>query len=100
MYNDENGYRVERLVADGALNAGGPVRKIHAVGVKGGAAASNVQWYEDVNAADPTKRRGGVSAGIGLWAWEIVNQAINKAYFDLSAADVEVIVVYRPAGTP
>lgn len=99
MYGETNGYKVERIAADGSINGGGPIRKLYAVGVKGGAAASNVQWYEDVNAADPTKLRGGVSVGIGLWDWAIVNEAITKAFFDISAADVVAVAVYLPGGS-
>lgn len=97
MYNTQSGYKTERVAADGSINGGNPVRKIHAVGIKGGAAASSVQWYDDVNAADPTKLRGGLNVGIGLWEWvSDLNQQLSKAFFDISAADVQVMVIFQP----
>jgi hypothetical protein len=98
-FNMQTGFKTERLTADGAINGGNPIRKLVAVGVKGGAAAGTTEWHEGTDAATAAEKRGGVTAPTGEWAWVVgLDQQLSKAYFNLDANSAEVVVVYQPHG--
>jgi hypothetical protein len=103
MYDDQEGFKTERIVANGALNGGKPIRRLVGLAVLGGAAAGTLDIYDGagVNAVD---KRGGVTAPAAQWAWLPLSGgmqlATGKCFLNGFGANVlEACAVYEPVAS-
>lgn len=96
-YTPQTGLKPARGTAAAQIEGGKPLR-LFAVGAKGGAAKGTLEWYEAANAADPTKKRGGLTAPAGDWAWVPValNQQLSQLYVTPDGNIAEYVLVYWP----
>lgn len=88
------GYKSQRLTADGAI-AGGVRVVLESINFLSGATAGIVTWYEDDDAATAGNKKGGLPGTISTWTMITgIHQSLDKLFIDIDINVTEVIITY------